>query len=445
MKHIIILLLILTSFASTKAQNDLSFIEVDTASYRAYINSNWDRIIEIGNQGLENNVDYYYLRIRMAYAYYMKKQYRSAIPHYKEALLLSANNALALEYLYRCYTYSGQYNSAEKLLKKFPNSLKESIGKEDSKIINKLSFYASFASGADTKLKEEITNSISIDEDGVQVLTNGYKNYNLNLSHRFNRSIIAHHSANLLYKDSYSTAVVNGLSYISGSQIVRQINYNLVLDITPIQGFTVSPLFSYLNYKVPVFYEYGSGSDNDREVASYLKYKEYLIGIKGTTHLKYTNISLAYTFSNINNAKQNTIAGSLSVFPLSNLSLYYTINTYLHLQNNNTTQLNQFIHSHTIGAKILTNLWIEAFATFGEFSNFYDAFSTLSYNSLEKYNFIAGANIIVPLFKPKLSFFLSYRFNQSESVFVSKNNSLDYSNSKDFNYQSITGGISWTL
>jgi len=445
MKRIIIFIFYLLAFTLIKAQTPISFIEVDTATYNAYLKGDWNRIIKTGNFGIENNIDYYYLRLRIAYSFYMKEQYRSAIPHYKKALQFNENDAIALEFLYRCYLYASQYNDAEKLVKNFSSPLKKQFNKKDSKILTGLSFYTSFGTGGNPDLKNEISNSLPSVSDGTQVFVNGFKNFNLNLSHRFKHSIIAHHSLNLLFKESYSAAIVDGFSYISESQEVRQISYGLVLDVTPVHSITVSPLFTYINYRIPIFYDYGLGTGKNREVFEYRKFQEYVLGVKGTKHFKLIQSSLAFTHSNLNNSKQNTVAGSLAYYPWSNLNLYYTGSAYWHLQNKNSNTLNQFIHSHKVGAKLLTNLWLEVYGILGEFTNFHDSFSSLTYNSLEQYKFLTGANIIVPFFKHNLSLLLSYRYNQSKSIFVPKDKIFEYSNNKDFNYQSITGGLSWKI
>ena len=61
-------------------------------------------------------------------------------------------------------------------------------------------------------------------------------------------------------------------------------------------------------------------------------------------------------------------------------------------------------------------LWFEVFSIFGEFTNFYDPFTEITYNSLEQYNLISGVNLIVPLYKSGISFFSGRLFLESRDL-----------------------------
>lgn len=445
MKTLLLLILLTISLKPISAQTSLTFIEVDSTTYNAYLKGDWDRIIELGKQALEQDIDYYYLRMRMAYAFYMKTRYRIAIPHYTKALEFNNKDVIALEYLYRCYLYGGRENDAEKLVNQFPDTLKNYFRKKNSKIFTDIGIYATIGSGASESLKDEVSQTVPGTEDGSQILPNSFMNYTLTLGHRIGRSVIFHHSANLLYKNEYALSVVNSTSYISESQIIRQFNYHLGVDITPIQGLTFTPTFSYINYRIPIFYEYGHGSGKDREVYTYNTYHETAYGLKASGQFGIINIALAGSHSDLNLGKQNTGAVSFTIFPLANLNLYYSGNAYLHFQNQNSNTEQQFIQLHKIGGKVLTNLWVEGSAMIGGFTNLCDPFSGLVYNSLEKYKSIIGVNFIVPFHKSGISLFAGYRYSQSESMFVPFDNIFEYSNIKSFSYHSIIGGISWKL
>ena len=445
MKTILLLILLAISTNSLSAQAPLTFINVDTATYRAYLNSDWNRIIETGKQAIDKDIDYYYLRLRIAYALYMKKQYRMAIPHYKKALKYSNNDVTALEYLYYCYQYGGRKNDAEKLVSQFPYTLKNYFKKDDSKLITDIGFYFTFAAGSEAGLKNEIFQTVPDNIEGSQILLNSFKNYNINLSHRIGRSVIIHHSMNLLHKDEYALTIVNSTTYLSESLLIRQFNYHLGLDITPIEGLILTPTISYVNYRIPIFYDYGVGSSKNRQVYTYNTHHEAALGIKASKQFGIFNISLAGAHSNFNLSKQNTGAISIMIYPLGNLNLYFTANGYLHTQNQNTNTIQQVIQSHKLGFKIIKNLWMEGSVMFGGFTNLYDPFSELTYNSLEQYNTITGVNFIIPLHKSGISFFAGYRNYQSESMFVPVDNVFESSNNKIFNYKSITGGIIWKL
>ena len=445
MKTFILILLVLIPLKNLTGQQPMTFIEADTSTFRAYLDSDWDRIIEVGTTAIDNGIDYYYLRLRIAYAYFMKGRYQKAIPHYKKLLEFSNNDPTGLEYLYYCYRYTARDADAEKLAGRFTPALKNFLGKEDRKPLTGIGINSTFGTGADPSLKDDVSQTAPQDIDGSQILPNSFMNFNFEISHGIQRSIIVHHSANLLNKDEYAFAVVNSTPYISESQKIRQFSYHLSADVTPVEGLTLSPLFSYINYRVPIFYEYGAGSGNKRSVYSYDSHSELVTGIKLEKNLGIVTLSLAGSLSNLNLSKQNTAAASLTILPLGNLNLYLTANGYLHGQKQRDAAIQQFMHSYTLGFKIAKHLWLEGYSTFGEFSNLYDPFSELTYNSLELYKNISSISLIIPLYKSGASLFAGARLYKSESMFVPVEDVFGSTNSREINYQSFTFGISWKL
>src|SRR5207248_2114987 len=105
------LILITMIFISGKllAQDTLNFRMVDTKTYDWYVAKNWDSVIEIGNRAIGQNIDYYYLRMRIGIAYYEKKKFRKAENHFTKALFFNSSSDAGKQYLYYCYLYSGQY------------------------------------------------------------------------------------------------------------------------------------------------------------------------------------------------------------------------------------------------------------------------------------------------------------------------------------------------
>lgn len=444
-KKLIILILLIAASGPLAAQHKPNFIEIDTTTYRAYLNKNWDRIIEVGKYGLSNYIDYYYLRLRVGYAYYMKKQYREAIPHYQAALKFSSKDATAMEFLYYSYLYGDRYNDAVKLVSRFTPALKEYLHITSHNPITAVSFFTTYGTGATSAEKEAVNQSEAETVDGSQILQNSFSNYNLNLSHKLSSSVILHHTLNLLFKDEYSVAIVGGTSYLSESQVVRQISYRMAFDITPVSGLTITPAGTYVNYRIPIFNDYGAGLGKNRSVYSYDTHNEGGVSLKITKQGGSLSISFAGGYSYLNLSNQITGACSFTFYPLGNVNLYATAAGYYHTQSQNGQKLDQIIQSYKFGFKVMKNLWIEGYTMLGDFSNLQDPFSGITYNSLELYRAFYGANIYIPISKNKFSVFTGYRSYNSTSQFVPVDNVFEGYNNVSFNYQTITGGIIWKL
>ncbi|RLD49863.1 MAG: hypothetical protein DRI97_17595, partial [Bacteroidetes bacterium] len=69
-----------------KAQEPADFNTINRKTYQLYLSQKWDSVIIMGKQALKQEMDFYYLRMRIGIAYYSKKHYRTAARHFSAAL-----------------------------------------------------------------------------------------------------------------------------------------------------------------------------------------------------------------------------------------------------------------------------------------------------------------------------------------------------------------------
>ncbi|MDY0281730.1 MAG: hypothetical protein RBR35_14355 [Salinivirgaceae bacterium] len=73
MKFLLTLVLYTTSMIIINAQ-PVTFQRVDSLSYAYYTQQNWDSLIYIAEKGLKNNIDSYYIKLRLGTAYFSKNR-----------------------------------------------------------------------------------------------------------------------------------------------------------------------------------------------------------------------------------------------------------------------------------------------------------------------------------------------------------------------------------
>lgn len=113
-KSLLILLMILSGtvlFASEEAV-DPDFQDVDVLSYRLYMERKWDSVIIIGKQALRQDIDFYYLRVRMGIAYFEKQAYYPAVTHLKKARQFNSDDPVVANYLYYAFRYTDRGEEA---------------------------------------------------------------------------------------------------------------------------------------------------------------------------------------------------------------------------------------------------------------------------------------------------------------------------------------------
>ena len=105
------------------AQETADFNTINRETYQLYLSQKWDSVIIMGKQALKQEMDFYYLRMRIGIAYYSKKNYRTAARHFSVALEQNQGDPVALEYLYFSRLYSGQSAQAGWIMEKFKGEL----------------------------------------------------------------------------------------------------------------------------------------------------------------------------------------------------------------------------------------------------------------------------------------------------------------------------------
>ena len=78
-------LIIITGFIALNLSGQ-SFVKIDSATYAQYLAGDWKTLVREGKAALDQDVDYYYLRMRMGIAYYELENYRAAIDQLNQSL-----------------------------------------------------------------------------------------------------------------------------------------------------------------------------------------------------------------------------------------------------------------------------------------------------------------------------------------------------------------------
>lgn len=442
----IIYVLLLFYFVQASGQSRLTFIEADTSTYNLYLRGEWDKLVKTGRMAIQEGIDYYYLRMRMGYAYYMKGKYRKAITHYKNALHYNEKDPWANEYLYYCYRYSGRYNDALFRTRKLISDQLEELEFNDSKKIISAGFSFTYSNSGTENFAEDFDEQ-DFSADGIQKATHNFFLPELSIIHRIGKFMILNHSFEYLNKNEFSYSLVNGIGYLSPEQITRQFRYSLSAEITPVEGFLVIPVFNYLNIRIPIFGldSYGRGMGKDRSVYDYTKIRESFYALLLKKELGVFNLGISAGFGELNDYSIIQTGVHSTVYPLSNLNLYYTFNGYFKQTEYNDQKESQFIHHHIIGFKVNKNLWMELSGKLPDYINFYDVYSNILYNSLETTRSSFGLTGIIPLGKYKIQIITHLGMNRHSSAFFPQDDKFNTINNINYSSYSLTGGLRWKI
>jgi tetratricopeptide (TPR) repeat protein len=109
------------------SQDTVNFTNIDIKTYGFATFAEWDSLIHYGKLGLANDIDYFYLRLRLGEAYYYKQNYAAAIKHFENALKNNSGDTSTQEFLYYSYLFSGRENDARFLGTKMTDDTKKTV------------------------------------------------------------------------------------------------------------------------------------------------------------------------------------------------------------------------------------------------------------------------------------------------------------------------------
>ena len=104
-------------------------------------------------------------------------------------------------------------------------------------------------------------------------------------------------------------------------------------------------------------------------------------------------------------------------YPKGNLNLYFSTSATIQFQN----KTHNFILDEKIGFKIIKNIWIEPFASFGKMTNYVEQNAYVIHNTFDICNFRTGTQIIIPIQKFRIS---------ARYLYALKSSPFDYFDSK---------------
>jgi tetratricopeptide (TPR) repeat protein len=106
---------------SVYSQKQYDFATIDAKTYEHFYYGKWDSVIYYGKLALENNIDYFYLRLRIGESYYYKQNYQAAISHFEKAAKFNSSDTTTKAFLYFSYLFSGRENDS-RLVEYTPSS-----------------------------------------------------------------------------------------------------------------------------------------------------------------------------------------------------------------------------------------------------------------------------------------------------------------------------------
>lgn len=451
---LIISWMFLPFIGSSQEYSDFKTVEGNTYNY--YINQDWDSVLYAGKQALRNDIDYFYLRIRMGIAAFNKGKYFVASRHLNKAYKFNSSDTTTLEYLFYTYENIKRPLYQHFIAGKLNTSMKKRMLLNNGFYNNNL--YIEGAYQFDQKIK--------VNAQEIKGPADIYGEYDYPVSYMY---------FGLMYKRYFKGIALNvAYNYLPSQRIKKiAIRPNMLSN-----EYTVSEHHFYINTEFSVKnkltiipaaqYQYinftnisATWNETDFTYSFPNKtytYNNYLVSLGLYKDAGRISMGLNGVFSHLYQNKIFQGSFLFTWFPFGNMKLYSTTGiswmAYFDKQNKGKNQTSQqpenrevshAVFEETIGGQITKKLWLEGMIVFNGIKNYSRANAYVVYNTPEKINYLTGFSLIYEAL-PKLQLTISYQFLQKEVSLLQyyDNQNYIYKFNKN-NSQTILGGLQWKL
>lgn len=439
--------LIFFALSGARAQDDMDFKLLNQESYRLYMEQKWDSVIILGKIALKQDMDFYYLRMRMGIARYSQKKYRQAQVHFRKALEFNQADDLAMEYLYYALLFSGQAEQANLIREKFRGELALRLPPVKGKAVDRLGAEFLYYKGLNEDILSDPEALFSGLPPGVQYVTREYYNASLSMQNSLAPGIRLNHLFTYLSKNSY--AYYNDGLYLLhlDPQHVKQYQYYISPSFTTYSGFTFMPMFHFLSihYQTPVYYGNGFQGGNPQVAWGYADLTNLVTGLNVVKNAGALDVQLGAWYATLNDKQQVQNRLGLTYYPLGNLNFY--LGAYLNTQYEMTdsTGLVRIIPEFQAGFAIAEKLWVDLNAAFGDMSNYLEQNGSVVFNSFSDIiQKKVALTLSLPITEKGSLLYLGGRWTAHQSSFYPFDPAnSDITNVITYNAISIYGGLSW--
>jgi len=428
------------------AQVSPSFLNIDTTTYNAYLRHDWKTVIKAGRQGIRNDIDYYFLRMRMGIACHEKTNYRRAILHFNKAREFNNDGESINEYLYHAYNLSGRTADARFLSASLtPSELEKNNLTHNNKVYGGVYFQYLFNQDAVTNVN--YTRPADPLMDGIQIVVNHmskmYGAFDFEIGRRLNLYL----AYTFLVQDRFYYQQESGISTMVNKHQLFQNQIYLGNRWRIGNGWNMTVAYHYALGTTPNYYRSIAGPGSGRVlVLPSWQFHDHLFHLALTKDISYINFGVEANVARIQGYKLFQ-GGLTSVFyPLGNLNLYAVNNFhYLTVFQSGIANTNKTLFESNLGWKVASFLWMELYGSWGDHSKFSVVSGRLIYNGPNRITQQYGGSVIFPFARTYGRFFVNYYFVRSESQFVSDTFINSRFNTLKIESHTIRGGLSWTF
>ncbi|MFH0757027.1 MAG: hypothetical protein V2B15_07055 [Bacteroidota bacterium] len=444
---IVVIGVIFTLSPGLKAQEPADFNTINKESYRLFLAGEWDSVIMVGKTALKQDIDYYYLRMRMGIAFHEKKNFRKAACHFEKALDFNPGDPVAMEYLYYATILGGQTDLASLVREEFQGDLALKLSPSRGKFVDRLNVEYLHKQGLNSDLLADPDPLFEGLPPGVQYITRHYSVASLSLSNFIIPGFRLNHTFSYLSKTNQQYYNDGQYVFQFTDQHVAQYQYYLSPVITTRSGTVFMPMIHLVSfqYQAPAEMNQGYQGGSSQVMLEYLKGFDFATGLGFSKGFGTLNLQMGAWYATLNNMEQVQNRLGVTWYPFGNLNLY--AGGYLNSQYEmaGSRGVVRIIPEINVGLGVAGKVWLDLNGAFGEMTNYLERNGLVVFNGFaEVINKKITMTLSFPVTEKGSLLYLGGRWTANESRFYAFEPSQEeLTNNINYNAISIYGGITW--
>jgi hypothetical protein len=413
--------------SALKAQ-ELTYSLVDSLSYQYLNNLEYKALAKLGKQAISEDIDFYYLRVRLGISYYKQENFEVATPHFLKAIEMNPSEDYVLNYAYKSLIQTAQFKRANMLLVKFPQ-IEALIGARYKGLSNfEFEGGAIITNNEDSYVEKNIEtkgNYAAGDFFSGMEFLRGYFEYMVE------PDVQIHVGGNV-----YQSTQLSKLQYFQRNteEYYSTLNFQANVGLSKIYNNGYSSGFGmayyYQNFKHPYLVTTAGGAPpnypikDTSELSHNISFSGYL-----SKRTQYFEPILFLNYANFDLISRVQIEGGLSYFPLGNAKFYgYSSASFSKVKSDKN-----WVFQQKLGYTPSQLIGLDASFMIGDLDNYMSHLGFLTLNTFDPLNWSVGMD--VSFRKNKYTIAPGYRYQQRESSYssesapgTSKTNTYNYFN-----------------
>ncbi len=450
--YFLLILLLFTCFSASSATELMRYdYSTDTMSYRLYRENKWEALYQEVNKAQKQEISFYFLELRGAFAAYYTKRYTEAVKYFRQAEKRKSGDYVVREYHYLAARWAEMELEKHRSYELLDDSIKNKYPTPECEKIEMISLSSGYNSNSDWEKLDNTSFDGDLNIYGERIRLKNLNFQEIYLSHHLTPAIRLSQSFQYLTlhkKQDFYYIDYSNLSQIDKSFDIQTTQWQYFANATfnLNDKLFINPAFSHIHYN----------ADNVRSNYDSLTYQYTfsdmeIIGNQSlfalTMTYKQNKMSLSILSNYLVSDRFNRYQGGIETHYFLNRSHKQYIGAAWYIHNISTPDRVknwQNVWRVKMGFQLNNNIWLEFNHSQGSHQRLALNNGQIVFNSLENIKMRSGADLSIPFWQDQLWLSFYYRYVKYTSNYVYADSETNfYENEFSHFNHSISGGLTW--